>query len=218
MEWAFELYRHHRHEGGGPLSGSWISRRQREILKSGCFMGVVRPGDGTLTWGCSRFPARRDLIGLSMTVVCRRVIPVSRIPLTAHRADIPSCASAPQNYRRADDRRDSYGSRRYRRRIDQDGRVVDVPRDGNSGSVRDSVIKTLDRGRSVYSIASRPVRPSAPLNLPKWIKSDNFGDVVGVGAGRNWARQFPNRLRIRRMTSIMVHSPPSPPPSRLATR
>ena len=57
--------------------------------------------------------------------------------------------------------------------VDGDGNVVDDFRLFEIlDPYRDNVIKTLDQGAVCLNIdAPRPVRPSAPLNSPKWTKA-----------------------------------------------
>ena len=65
--------------------------------KSGYFMGFQQTKDGALTWGYGQNYCKYDLIGRKVyDRLCRRVIRISRIPLTTHRTDIPSCASVLQ--------------------------------------------------------------------------------------------------------------------------
>lgn len=61
---------------------------------------------------------------------------------------------------------------------------------------RDNVIKTLDQGAVCLNIdASKAGQTISAAELAEMDKSDNFGDVVGVGAGRQLGpRQF-SRLR-----------------------
>ena len=157
--------------------------------KSGYFMGFQQTKDGALTWGYGQNYCKYDLIG--------RKVYDRRLP--SGYSDFSHSFDNAQNghsflrvgsadYRRADGRR-VHTVRDVIVEIDQDGRVVDDFRLMEIlDPYRDNVIKTLDQGAVCLNIdASKAGQTISAAELAEMDKSDNFGDVVGVGAGRNWA-------------------------------
>ena len=157
--------------------------------KSGYFMGFQQTKDGALTWGYGQNYCKYDLIG--------RKVYDRRLP--SGYSDFSHSFDNAQNghsflrvgsadYRRADGRR-VHTVRDVIVEIDQDGRVVDDFRLMEIlDPYRDNVIKTIDQGAVCLNIdASKAGQTISAAELAEMDKSDNFGDVVGVGAGRNWA-------------------------------
>ena len=155
----------------------------------GVMMGFRQNKDGALTWGYGQNYCKYDLIG--------RKVYDRRLP--SGYSDFSHSFDNAQNghsflrvgsadYRRADGRR-VHTVRDVIVEIDQDGRVVDDFRLMEIlDPYRDNVIKTLDQGAVCLNIdASKAGQTISAAELAEMDKSDNFGDVVGVGAGRNWA-------------------------------
>ena len=155
----------------------------------GVMMGFRQNKDGALTWGYGQNYCKYDLIG--------RKVYDRRLP--SGYSDFSHSFDNAQNghsflrvgsadYRRADGRR-VHTVRDVIVENDQDGRVVDDFRLMEIlDPYRDNVIKTLDQGAVCLNIdASKAGQTISAAELAEMDKSDNFGDVVGVGAGRNWA-------------------------------
>lgn len=180
-------------------------------------MGFQQTKDGALTWGYGQNYCKYDLIG--------RKVYDRRLP--SGYSDFSHSFDNAQNghsflrvgsadYRRADGRR-VHTVRDVIVEIDQDGRVVDDFRLMEIlDPYRDNVIKTLDQGAVCLNIdASKAGQTISAAELAEMDKSDNFGDVVGVGAGRNWAHV--NSVDYDPTDdSIIIRPATSPPPSRLA--
>ena len=73
--------------------------------------------------------------------------------------------------------------------MDENGRAVDEFRLFDIlDPYRDNVIKTLDQGAVCLNIdASQAGKTLSAEDLAKQEASDTFGDIAGVGPGRNWA-------------------------------
>ena len=73
--------------------------------------------------------------------------------------------------------------------VDADGKVVDEFRLFDIlDPYRDNVIKALDQGAVCLNIdASQAGKTLSAEELAEMDKDDKFGDIAGVGAGRNWA-------------------------------
>jgi len=74
--------------------------------------------------------------------------------------------------------------------VDQDGGVVDEWKLFDIlNPYRDTVIKVLDQSAVCLNIdASKSGQTLSALDLAKLDQSDDFGDIVGTGVGRNWLR------------------------------
>ena len=157
--------------------------------KSGYFMGFQQTADGALTWGYGQNYCKYDLIG--------RKIFDRRLP--AGYSDFSHSFDNAQNgnsflrvgssdYRRADGNR-VHTVRDVIIEVDRDGRVVDDFRLMEIlDPYRSNVLKTLDQGAVCLNIdASKSGQTMSAEELAKQEQSDDFGDIAGVGAGRNWA-------------------------------
>ena len=185
--------------------------------KSGYFMGFQQTKDGALTWGYGQNYCKYDLIG--------RKVYDRRLP--SGYSDFSHSFDNAQNghsflrvgsadYRRADGRR-VHTVRDVIVEIDQDGRVVD---DFRLMEILDPYATTSSR-RSIRAqcvsilMPPRPVRPSAPLNLPKWIKATTSVTLWVSAQAATGPTSIPSTT-IRRMTRSSFRPATSPPPSRLA--
>ena len=157
--------------------------------KSGYMMGFQQTADGALTFGYGQNYAKYDLIG--------RKIFDRRLP--AGYSDFSHAFDNAQNghsflrvassdYRRADGKR-VHTVRDVIIEVDTDGQVVDEFRLMDIlDPYRDVVLKTLDQGAVCLNIdASKVGQTLSAEDLAKQDASDAFGDITGVGAGRNWA-------------------------------
>ena len=86
-------------------------------------------------------------------------------------------------------------------------RATPVPRQRHQDARSGAVCLNIDASKAGQTISA--------AELAEMDKSDNFGDVVGVGAGRNWAHV--NSVDYDPTDdSIIIRPATSPPPSRLA--
>ena len=155
--------------------------------RSGYFMGFQQTADGALTWGFGQRYVKYDLMG--------REIFNRRLP--AGYSDYSHAFDNAQNghsflrvasadYRRADQKR-VHTVRDVIIEVGQNGNVVDDWRLMEIlDPYRDDVIKTLDQGAVCLNIdASKASQTMSAEELAKQEASDTFGDITGVGAGRN---------------------------------
>ena len=159
------------------------------IYKSGIMMGFHQADDGFLTFGYGQRYAKYDLMGRE---VFNRRLPTGY-------ADFSHALDPAQNghlflrvsssdYRRPDGKR-VHTVRDVIAEVDQNGNVVD---DFHLFEIldpyRDVVIKTLDQGAVCLNIdASQAGKTLSAEELAAMDKNDTFGDIAGVGPGRNWA-------------------------------
>ena len=159
------------------------------IYMAGIMMGFHMNQDGFLTFGYGQRYAKYDMTG--------REIFNRRLPMGY--ADYSHGLDAAQNghiflrvsaadHRRLDGKR-VHTVRDVIAEVDQDGRVVDEFRLFEIlDPYRDNVIKALDQGAVCLNIdASQAGKTLSADELAAMDKNDRFGDIAGVGAGRNWA-------------------------------
>ena len=159
------------------------------IYKSGIMMGFHQTDDGFLTFGYGQRYAKYDLMG--------REVFNRRLP--AGYADFSHAMDPAQNghyflrvsssdYRRPDGKR-VHTVRDVIAEIDQNGNVVDDFRLFEIlDPYRDNVIKAMDQGAVCLNVDStQSGKTLTQEDLVKMDTADNFGDIAGVGAGRNWA-------------------------------
>ena len=152
-------------------------------------MGFQQAPDGALTWGFGQRYVKYDLIG--------RKIWDRRLP-SAY-ADYSHAFDNMQNgnsllrvssadYRRADGKR-VHTVRDVIIEVDKDGGVVDEWKLMEIlDPYRADVIKVLDQGAVCLNIdASKAGQTLSAEDLAKQEAEGQFGDVAGVGPGRNWA-------------------------------
>ena len=157
--------------------------------KSGYFMGFQQTKDGALTWGFGQRYVKYDLMGRE---VFNRRLPAGYSDYSHAFDNAQNGHSflrvASSDYRRADGKR-VHTVRDVIAEIDQDGRVVDDFRVMDIlDPYRDNVIKTLDQGAVCLNIDAKKAGQTMSVEeLAKQESSSTFGDVTGVGAGRNWA-------------------------------
>ena len=159
------------------------------IYHSGIMMGFHMNQDGFLTFGYGQRYAKYDLMGRE---VFNRRLPTGY-------ADFSHALDPAQNghlflrvsssdYRRPDGKR-VHTVRDVIAEVDQNGNVVDDFRLFEIlDPYRDVVIKTLDQGAVCLNIdASQAGKTLSAEELAAMDKNDTFGDIAGVGPGRNWA-------------------------------
>ncbi len=159
------------------------------IYQSGIMMGFHQNPDGAFTFGYGQRYAKYDLMG--------REIFNRRLP--AGYADFSHALDNAQNghlflrvsssdYKRPDGKR-VHTVRDVIAEVDENGNVVDDFRLFEIlDPYRDNVIKTLDQGAVCLNLdASKSGQTLSADELAAMDKNDKFGDIAGVGPGRNWA-------------------------------
>ena len=162
---------------------------QEQPYKAGIMMGFQQTADGALTWGYGQRYVKYDLLG--------RELFSRRLPLGY--ADYSHAIDQAQNghtllrvsssdLRRADNKR-VHTVRDLIVEMDAEGNVVDEFKLWEIlDPYRDNVIKALDQGAVCLNIdASQAGQTLSAEDLAKMDESNNFGDIAGVGPGRNWA-------------------------------
>ena len=155
---------------------------------SGYFMGFQQTKDGALTWGYGQRYVKYDLMGRK---IFNNLLPVGY-------SDFSHAFDNMQNgnnllrvgfsdYRRADGKR-VHTVRDVVIEVDKDGNVVDDWRLMDIlDPYRDNVLKALDQGAVCLNVdAEKSGQTMSAEELAKQEASDKFGDITGVGAGRNW--------------------------------
>ena len=159
------------------------------IYRSGIMMGFHQNPDGAFTFGYGQRYAKYDLMG--------REIFNRRLP--DGYADFSHALDPAQNghlflrvsnadYRRPDGKR-VHTVRDVIAEVDQNGQVVDDFRLYDIlDPYRDNVIKAMDQGAVCLNIdATKSGHTLSAAELAAMDKNDQFGDIAGVGPGRNWA-------------------------------
>ena len=156
---------------------------------SGFMMGFQQAADGALTWGFGQRYVKYDLMGRK---VWDRRLPPAYADFS-HSLDnmenghqLLRVSSA--DYRRADGKR-VHTVRDVIIEVDKDGGVVDEWKLMEIlDPYRADVIKVLDQGAVCLNIdASKAGQTLSAEDLAKQEAEGQFGDVAGVGPGRNWA-------------------------------
>ena len=159
------------------------------IYSKGVMMGFKQNDDGMLTWGFGQTYVKYDILGRE---VFNRRLPL-RFNDYSHSMDDAQNGHyflrvASSNYLR-DDGKHVRTVRDMIAEVDKNGVVVEEWRLADIlDPYRDNVLKVLDQGAVCLNIdASQAGKTLTAEELAKADSSDNFGDVVGTGAGRNWA-------------------------------
>ncbi len=155
---------------------------------AGIMMGFHQNADGALSWGYGQRYVKYDIMG--------REIFNRRLPYQygdfSHAMDPMQNGNYLIRVASADHRRpDGKRVRTVRDviiEVDKDGRVVDEWRLWDIlDQYRSNVLKVLDQGAVCLNIdASKAGQTLSAEELAAQDTIDNFGDIVGSGAGRNW--------------------------------
>ncbi|ASM38062.1 arylsulfate sulfotransferase [Campylobacter sputorum bv. paraureolyticus LMG 11764] len=158
-----------------------------DIRKKGNMMGFDQTSDGNLLWGMGQTYKKYDLMGRK---VFDRMLPRSYIDFSHHAEET---SKGTYLLRVADSdmkRKDGKNARTVRDvivELDKEGNVID---EWNLSEIldpyRDNNILAMDQGAVCLNVdASKAGQTVSKEEL----ESDNmpFGDVAGVGPGRNWA-------------------------------
>ena len=160
-----------------------------DIYKAGIMMGFRQNKDGAFTWGYGQRYVKYDLMG--------REIWNHRLPDGyndfSHAMDPMQNGHYLVRVASSDVKRpDGKHVRTVRDviiEVDENGVVVDEWRLFDIlDPYRDVVLKALDQGAVCLNIdASKAGQTMTAEQLAEQDKNDQFGDIVGSGAGRNWA-------------------------------
>ncbi|NLK67474.1 MAG: aryl-sulfate sulfotransferase [Campylobacteraceae bacterium] len=158
-------------------------------FNAGVMMGFKQNDDGAITWGYGQNYAKYDILGRE---IFNRPLPKGYIDFS-HSMDNMDNGNYLLRVASANTKRpDGKNVRTVRDviiEVDKDGNVVD---DWKLFQIldpyRDNVLKVLDQGAVCLNIdASQAGQTLSDDDLAALDASDKFGDIVGSGAGRNWA-------------------------------
>ncbi len=159
------------------------------VYNGGVMMGFQQGKDGALTWGYGQRYVKYDIMGRE---VFNRRLPAGYEDFS-HSFDQAQNGHyllrvASNDVKRADGK-NVRSVRDVIVEVDQDGRVVDDFRLWEIlDPYRDTVIKSLDQGAVCLNLdANQAGKTMSAKDLANMDKSDHFGDITGVGIGRNWA-------------------------------
>ena len=160
----------------------------RDMYKAGVMMGFKQNDDGLLTWGYGQRYVKYDIMGRE---VFNRRLPAGYADFS-HAMDPAQNGHyflrvASSNYIRPDGKhvrtvRDVIAE------VDEQGHVIDEWRLPDILDVyRSNVLKVLDQGAVCLNIdAAQAGKTLTAEELSAAEESNDFGDIVGTGAGRNW--------------------------------
>lgn len=161
----------------------------KDPWSSGYMMGFQQTKDGALTWGVGQRYVKYDLMGRK---IFNRLLP-------AQYSDFSHAFDNAQNghsflrvanadYRRPDGKR-VHTVRDVIVELDENGGVVDDFRLYDIlDPYRDNVVKAMDQGAVCLNIdAEKAGQTLSAQELAKMDENGQFGDIAGVGPGRNWA-------------------------------
>ena len=159
------------------------------IYMAGIMMGFRQNNDGAFTWGYGQRYAKYDLMGRE---IFNRQLPDGYADFSHALEPMENghylIRVSDANYRRADGR-NVRTVRDVIIEVNEAGEVVD---DWNLNNIldpyRSTVIKTLDQGAVCLNIdVDKAGKTMTAEELAKLDASDDFGDILGTGPGRNWA-------------------------------
>ena len=156
---------------------------------SGYMMGFQQTDDGALTWGFGQRYVKYDLMGRE---IFNRRLPASYSDFSHAFDNAQNGHSflrvASADYRRPDGKR-VHTVRDVIVELDKDGGVVDDFRLFEIlDPYRDNVVKAMDQGAVCLNVdAAKAGQTLSAEELAKMDENGQFGDIPGVGPGRNWA-------------------------------
>ncbi len=159
------------------------------IYRAGIMMGFQQTPDGALSWGYGQRYVKYDILGRQ---IYDRRLPASYNDIS-HSVDVAQNGNTFMRVASADLRRlDNKRVRTVRDvivEVDSNGKVVDEWRLFDIlDPYRDIVLKSLDQGAVCLNVdASKAGQTLTAEDLAKQDESNEFGDIPGVGPGRNWA-------------------------------
>ncbi|MFT7004608.1 MAG: arylsulfate sulfotransferase [Sulfurimonas sp.] len=159
------------------------------IYNNGVMMGFQQNNDGAMSWGYGQMYVKFNIMGEKMF---QRRLPRAYNDFS-HSLDALDNGNylmrvASSNHKRLDGK-NVRTVRDVIAEVDKDGNVKD---EWNLFNILDPyrsvVLKALDQGAVCLNIdASQAGHTLSAKDLAKIDASDHFGDIVGSGAGRNWA-------------------------------
>jgi len=159
------------------------------VYHGGVMMGFQQGKDGALTWGYGQRYVKYDIMGRE---IFNRRLPAGYEDYS-HSFDQAQNGNfllrvASNDVKRADGR-NVRTVRDVIAEISPSGRVVDEWRLFDIlDPYRDIVIKSLDQGAVCLNLdASSAGKTLSSADLAAMDKQEHFGDITGVGVGRNWA-------------------------------
>ena len=162
---------------------------QETIYHGGIMMGFRQGDDGLLTWGYGQRYVKYDIMGRE---VWNRRLPIGYADFS-HAMDPAQNGNyflrvASSDLKRQDGK-NVHTVRDLIIEMDDDGRVVDEFRLFDIlDPYRDNVIKAMDQGAVCLNIDHTKMgQTMTQAELDAMDKNESFGDIPGVGAGRNWA-------------------------------
>ncbi|WP_051144528.1 aryl-sulfate sulfotransferase [Yersinia massiliensis] len=159
------------------------------LYNAGVMMGFKQNTDGALSWGFGQRYVKYDIMGRE---VFNRRLPGNYNDYSHSMDNSPNgnyfLRVASSNYKRPDGK-NVRTVRDVIIEIDSNGNVVDEWRLFDIlDPYRDINLKVLDQGAVCLNIdATQAGHTLTTEELAKLDSSDQFGDIVGSGAGRNWA-------------------------------
>ena len=156
---------------------------------SGYMMGFQQTKDGALTWGFGQRYVKYDLLGRE---IFNRLLPPQYSDYSHAFDNAENGHSflrvANADYRRPDGKR-VHTVRDVIVELDENGGVVDDFRLYDIlDPYRDNIVKAMDQGAVCLNIdASKSGQTLSAEELAKMDENGQFGDIAGVGPGRNWA-------------------------------
>ena len=161
----------------------------QSVYNGGVMMGFQQGKDGALTWGYGQRYVKYDIMGRK---IFNRVLPAGYADFS-HSFDQAQNGNyllrvASNDVKRADGR-NVRTVRDVIVEVNPEGRVVDEWRLWKIlDPYRDIVIKSLDQGAVCLNLdANAAGKTLSAEDLAEMDKTDHFGDITGVGVGRNWA-------------------------------
>lgn len=162
-------------------------RDTNDIRKKGNLMGFDQAKDGAILWGSSQSYYKYDLMGRE---IFNRPLPKSYIDFSHHMEEttkgnyLMRVASA--DYKRSDDK-NVRTVRDVIVELDKEGNVIDEWKLFEIlDPYRDNNLLAMDQGAVCLNIDASKAGHTASKEEMEGPNSP-FGDVTGVGAGRNWA-------------------------------
>ncbi len=156
---------------------------------AGTMMGFRQEDDGALSWGYGQRHAKYDIMGRE---IFNRRLPAGYADFSHSQRKMENghylLRVASDGYRRPDGKvvrtvRDVILETDAEGNVVDDWRLYDI-----LDPYRDAVLKTLDQGAVCLNVdATKQGKTLSAEELAAQDKADVFGDIVGSGAGRNWA-------------------------------
>ena len=161
----------------------------KDPWSSGYMMGFQQTKDGALTWGFGQRYVKYDLMGRK---IFNRLLPPQYSDFSHAFDNAQNGHSflrvANADYRRPDGKR-VHTVRDEIVELDENGGVVDDFRLYDIlDPYRDNVVKAMDQGAVCLNIdEAKAGHTLSAEELAKMDENSQFGDIAGVGPGRNWA-------------------------------